>query len=362
MWRRLKRNGRDGPEGGGTAAVVERPVIARPTEVDDDFPGSDEELFAEIARLTGASPAGSDPDTDRRVLRLRHLAGIRLLATSGEGARHPTPDTDRLPDTGTLPDIAAGDLTPELLRAGILRDGCLLVRGLVDRASAERFAEQIDRSFTQRERLLDEGGAPDGYYDEFAGEGPYAIDAGARAWIREGGGVLAVDSPLLMAEMLAMFEAAGLQRLVRGYLGEHPMVSLQKTTLRKAEPAVPGAWHQDGAFMGEVRALNLWLSLSRCGDESPGLDLVPRRLEHIVTTTTDEALLSYQVSQSKAEEAAGDLDIIRPVFEPGDALFFDELFLHQTGSDPAMPKPRFAIESWFFGGSAFPGEYGPLAV
>ena len=123
-----------------------------------------------------------------------------------------------------------------------------------------------------------------------------------------------------------------------------------------------GAWHQDGAFMGDVRALNLWLSLSRCGDESPGLDIVPRRLDDIVATTTDEAVLSYQVSQSKAEEAAGDKPIMRPIFEPGDALFFDELFLHQTGSDPSMPKPRYAIESWFFGGSKFPGEYGPLAV
>ena len=181
-------------------------------------------------------------------------------------------------------------------------------------------------------------------------------------WVMEGGGVLAVDSPMLTYEMLEMFEAAGLPRLVEDYLGEPGMISLQKTTLRKAAPEVGGAWHQDGAFMGDVRALNLWLSLSRCGDESPGLDIVPRRLDEIVATTTDEAVLSYQVSQSKAEEAAGDKPIIRPIFEPGDALFFDELFLHQTGSDPAMPKPRFAIESWFFGGSAFPGEYGPLAV
>jgi hypothetical protein len=53
---------------------------------------------------------------------------------------------------------------------------------------------------------------------------------------------------------------------------------------------------------------------------------------------------------------------VRPIFEPGDALFFDEMFLHQTGSDPSMPNPRFAIESWFFGGTAFPGDYAPLAV
>ena len=82
----------------------------------------------------------------------------------------------------------------------------------------------------------------------------------------------------------------------------------------------------------------------------------------IVATTTDEAVLSYQVSQAKAEEAAGDRAIMRPIFEPGDALFFDELFLHQTGSDPSMPKPRFAIESWFFRRPAFPGEYAPIAV
>ena len=43
-------------------------------------------------------------------------------------------------------------------------------------------------------------------------------------------------------------------------------------------------------------------------------------------------------------------------------LGFDELFLHQTGSDPGMPKPRYAVESWFFGGSAFPVEYSPLTV
>jgi hypothetical protein len=125
---------------------------------------------------------------------------------------------------------------------------------------------------------------------------------------------------------------------------------------------VAGAWHQDGKFMGDVRSINLWLSLSRCGDEAPGLDVVPRRLEHIVSTATDEAVLSYQVSQQKAEEAAGDKPIVRPIFEPGDALFFDELFLHQTGSDPSMPNPRFAIESWFFGGSAFPADYAPLVV
>ena len=140
------------------------------------------------------------------------------------------------------------------------------------------------------------------------------------------------------------------------------MVTGHKTTLRKAEPQVGGAWHQDGKFMGQVKALNLWLSLSHCGDDAPGLDLVPRRLDEHVTTETDETMLPNQVSQRIAEEAAGGRRILRPIFEPGDALLFDELFLHKTGSDPQMPNPRFAVENWFFGGSAFPPDYAPLAV
>jgi hypothetical protein len=81
-----------------------------------------------------------------------------------------------------------------------------------------------------------------------------------------------------------------------------------------------------------------------------------------VATATEEAALDYTISQQRVEQAAGETPVIRPIFEPGDALFFDELFLHQTGSDPSMPKPRYAVENWFFGGSGFPDEYAPIAV
>ena len=114
--------------------------------------------------------------------------------------------------------------------------------------------------------------------------------------------------------------------------------------------------------MGETRSLNLWLALSRCGDEAPGLDVVPRRLDHHVTTGGEGTFLASVVGQEDAERAAGDTPIVRPIFEPGDALFFDELLLHKTAADPSMAHPRFALESWFFGGSAFPREYAPVAV
>lgn len=351
---RLRRKRTDGGDGGGGATAV-----AAGEAVDER--GLDE-LRSEIAELTEANRGAPDRATERRLLQLRHLAGIRLLDAGGGAPEYAQPDAARLPAGDDLPEIAAADVTPGLLRAGILRDGCLLVRGLASRADALQLADRIDRSFAERDRHEATGSSAEGYYEEFTLDPRYPSLATMRGWIKAGGGVLAADSPQLTFEMLELLHRAGVPDLVEGYLGEPAVTSIHKTTLRKAEPFVRGAWHQDGNFMGDVRALNLWLSLSRCGDEAPGLEIVPRRLDGLVPTRTEEAFLEIQVSQSKAEAAAGDKGIARPIFEPGDALLFDELFLHQTGSDPSMPKDRFAIESWFFGGSAFPGEYGPIAV
>jgi Phytanoyl-CoA dioxygenase (PhyH) len=323
----------------------------------DPLPQGREALLAEIEQLTQDNGGAGDRDAERRLLRLRHAAGVDLLNAGDTGPRFAEPD-DALPGE-RLPEIAAADLTPELVRAGILRDGCLLVRGLVEREAALGLAASIDGAFAARDQLQSGATPRAGHYEEFEPEDRFDV-ASVRPWIQEGGGVLAVDAPRPAFEMFELFRAAGLPRLVHDYLGEPPLISAHKTTLRKAEPTVGGAWHQDGAFMGDVRALNLWLSLSRCGDEAPGLDIVPRRMEEIVIA--HDAMLDIELTRQRAREAAEGTGILRPIFEPGDALFFDEMFLHQTGSDPAMPNPRFAVESWFFGASAFPSDYAPIAV
>jgi hypothetical protein len=355
LFRRKDRNG------GGTAVAAPIPLGETRRSVDAEFIGTTDELHAEIRALTEANRERRDPQTESRLLTLRHIAGIRMLEQDLPAPEHPQPDFEAVPEAEGLPDIVPEQLTPGLLRAGILRDGSVLVRGMVPRQRALAFVDLIDRSYAAR--VAEEEGEPvePGYYEEFISDMRFGAPL-ARPWIRVGGGLLAIDSPALAFELLEMFEDSGINRLTRDYLGEQVGISGQKTTLRKAEPDVAGAWHQDGTFMGEVRALNVWVSLSRCGDVAPGLDIVPRRLDHLVAAGTDGAKLSYQVSQGNAEEAAGDTAIVRPIFEPGDVLFFDELCLHQTGSDPAMPNPRYAIESWFFGASAFPGDYAPIAV
>lgn len=352
--RLLRRRG-DSDSGNGAATIAESPFA-------EEFEGSTEELFAEIDRLTEARRANPDRDLERRLLYLRHQAGIRILDEGDKQPQHPEPDNAALPVGDGLPEILPSDLTPALLRAGIMRDGCLLVRGLFDRDRALGFAAQIDRAFEERERHLAGERVADGYYDEIT-LGERFEKLIVREWIKQGGGLLAPDSPMLTFEMIEMFKDAGVPQLVEGYLGEPGLLSVHKTTLRKAEPSVDGAWHQDGAFMGEVRSVNMWTSLSRCGDVAPGLDLVPRRLDHLAASAMpDDPTLYYLVSDETAREEAGEKGILRPIFEPGDALFFDELFLHQTALDPAMTETRYAIESWFFGGSAFPSKYAPIAV
>jgi len=330
------------------AAVAERPADGA-------------ELFAEIDRLNAANRAGRDPETEVRIRRLRNLAGMELLTDPPSDPRYVQPATE-LPDVDPVsrcPEISPEQLTPALLRGAILRDGCLLIRGLMDGEKAERLATDIDRSFELRSTLAEGESDPEGFYDELIAEPPYQI--AERSWVEDGGGVLAVDSPRMLFDMLESFEHAGLRSVIEDYLGERPAISGQKCTLRKATPDVPGGWHQDGRFMGDVRSLNVWISLSHCGEDAPSMDVVPTRLEEFVTTGGEGTQLSVQIGQRDAEAAAAEVGIVRPIFRPGDALLFDHLFLHKTGSDPSMPNPRYAIESWFFGPSAYPEHYVPIA-
>jgi hypothetical protein len=319
--------------------------------------------LTEIARLTDENQAQRDPHTERRLLKLRHRAGISLQHHAGPEPQFPEPDFDALPD-GDLAEINAEDLTPERLRAAILRSGALLIRGLITPDEASGMVEEIDRAFDARDKRDAGEPRPEGYYEEFGPDPPYEL--AERVWVTDAAGLWLADSPKLMFEFAQALERTGLREVATGYLGERPTISINKCTLRRVRPdVVKGhagiSWHQDGAFLGDVRALNVWLSLSHCGDTAPGLDIVPKRIDHVVPTGTEGAAFDWSVSPAAVEEASGGVAVQRPIFEPGDVMLFDELFLHATGADIDMPNTRYAIESWFFGPSKFPEGYAPIA-
>ena len=87
----------------------------------------------------------------------------------------------------------------------------------------------------------------------------------------------------------------------------------------------------EASFLGPgIRAVNVWLALSRCGRDAPGLDLLPRRLDHIVETGTHGSYFDWAVGPDLVATLAEETPIVRPEFEAGDALVFDDLFLHRT--------------------------------
>jgi Phytanoyl-CoA dioxygenase (PhyH) len=314
-----------------------------------------------IALLTAANRERRDSGIEERLIHLRYEAFAEIERTGGPAAWPPDPP-DRFGDVTGLPEVAAAGLDAETIRSGILRHGALVVRGLVDPARAARLVDDIDRAFEAHDAHL--AGAPAGdtatWYTPFDAHGD-AI-ARVRKWVRGGGGVLAVESPRSAFDILEIFDEIGLPDLLHRYFGETAVLSARKWTLRRVPIDSNTNWHQDGAFLGTgLRAINVWLALSHCGDDAPGLDVVPCRFDEVLPTGTEGAMFETSVGP-KIVHSAEHPAVIRPVFDVGDALLFDDMFLHRTGVTAGMTRERYAIESWFFAASHYPDGQVPVTL
>lgn len=271
----------------------------------------------------------------------------------------------RVPEPIGIPEIGPDELTPERLAEGVLRHGCLLVRGLFDADEVARLKDGIDSAIKAHEDFeADPSGTTTSPWYERAdpGESLQQKLSLSRCFVEAAHGVLTADSPRALALLDACFESHGIVPLLEAYFGERPALSLLKSTLRRvpASQSTTG-WHQDGAFLGAgIRSMNLWLSLSDCGVDACGLDIVPRRFEHIIETGTGDAPFAWAASHEAVLEAAGPAGFVSPVFAPGDGLFFDHMLMHRTGLPPRRTRTRYAIESWFFAPSHYPMDQIPV--
>jgi hypothetical protein len=314
-----------------------------------------------IRSLTEANRARRHPQVEERLVTLRHET-FSILPRRPNAALPPevVPEEPSGPLTATKP----GDLTVDVLRRQMARHGCVLVRGLIPAERAEALARGIDHAldaFDTSEASGQEAAPP--WYVPFAPPSVGQFAWRRRGWVRASGGLWTADSPRMLFELMELVEDTGIGALIEAFLGERPALSANKCTLRRVPTDTNTNWHQDGAFLGrEVRSLNLWLALSPCGVDAPGLDIVPQRFDRILPTGTEGAFFDWSVSPTVVEEAAGGPDaIVSPEFSPGDALLFDHMFLHRTGIRPGMTQERWAIESWFFAPSSYPDGQIPLA-
>lgn len=264
-----------------------------------------------------------------------------------------------LPRTA-LPEIHARELNVHTLASGILHHGAVIVRGLVDTQHAHELARDIDRVMAAQ---AIRGAEASPWFAPPPSLAQHKLGVG-RKFIAETGGIWAIDSPRALFHVIELYEQLGLRNLLTEYFGEAPCLSVRKWVLRRVAPlpAEPD-WHQDGAFMGTaIRSANLWIALNRCGGDTdtPGIELVPKRLEEIIKTGTHGAGYDWVVAPQLVLEQFKDSPPVRPLFDAGDAVFFDHFNLHRTSYGKHITQVRYAIECWFFALSSYPKEQIPI--
>ena len=322
-------------------------------------------IFDAIDLLMAANRDTSDPRVESRLVHLRHEAFTAI------GEQHPPPVWPRpapdVFDTTGVPTITRAELSADLVASAITNHGCLHVTGLLDPAGTQRMTEAIDEAFraADAKQYKDVHEWPGSWFQPFRpGPGYAQPELFHRAWVRNAGGILGVDSPPAFFVMVELFEQAGLREVITGYLGERPVLAIDKLTLRRVPLDLQVAeWHQDGAFLGDgIRALNVWLVLTDCGadEPSPGMDVVPRRFDSLLPRETDGAFFDWSIGHDLVVRESAGTPIIRPRFRAGDALLFDDLFVHRTALDPGHTRERYAIESWFFASSCYPEGSVPI--
>jgi hypothetical protein len=304
---------------------------------------------------------------ERRLVRLRRAAFAQTDRSLPPPAWPPFVPEDRPGATSGPPCVTAADLTPAVLRNGILRHGSVWVRGLVPPTRVRRLRQAIDRAFDAYDATAAGKVTPEvaAWYDPLDGVHHAHF---AREWGRDGGAVFTADSPRALHEFLETVRELHVDRLLTAYLGERPALSAEKCTLRRMDAKSwkvrLANWHQDGSFLGTgIRTVDVWFALSRCGRDAPGLDIIPLRAEQVLATGDTGAHYDWSVSLEMIDKAFPGVPVWRPEFEPGDVMFFDEKCLHRTAAELGMPGVRYAIESWFFAPSVYPEETStPLIV
>jgi hypothetical protein len=307
-----------------------------------------------IALLSTANARSPDLLLEKKIIALRRAAFERCQQASPPISRAAASPRSFSIDASGLPVIDGSELSVAAVESALATHGSLLIRNLVDPETAAGFVRGLDQGLSDGD-TASETETP--FYTPFDPSAPRGRD-----FVRRTGGMLTIDSPRLMVRLIDVFQRLGVDDLVAAYLGERPAISCEKSTLRRMQLLKRASWHQDGAFLGDVRSLNLWIALTPCGTDSPGLDIVPRPLDYIVETGTGDAMFPWCVGDDVAQGLAGEQGIARPQFGIGDAIIFDHTNLHRTHLAPEMTRPRHAIETWFFAPSKFPEGYAGLLL
>ena len=336
-----------------------------------------------IDLLSASNSLHPSTTAEARLIELRHEALFHFKPESRLNSWPPRSE-NLFPDVEGIPELSREKFNVENLRSAVINNGSLIVRDLISPTEAQAFVHDIDNAF-QSFDVATEGEFPKNCAPWFVpfissdnlGETEFSVHGNkdgfhGRSFVREGGGILAAESPRVFERFVALLRDKSVISIIEEYLGERPALSVKKTTFRRVSHLLghdhqkiltDNGWHQDGAFLGNgIRTVNLWIALTDCGVDAPTMDMVPKRLHEIVPTGTHGALLNWLVAREIVDQYSQDSPPVRLQFKAGDAILFDEMNLHRTAIAPGMSKDRYAIEAWFFAPSCYPMDQLPLIV
>ena len=106
-------------------------------------------------------------------------------------------------------------------------------------------------------------------------------------------------------------------------------------------------FHQDSRIVG-VPLVNVWIPLSACGVEIPGLEVVALPLGDLEQTITEGenlyAGMGVEIAADHVLARFGAQALYHPAFAPGDALFFQGTTIHRTYVTQTMRRERISID------------------
>ncbi len=260
-----------------------------------------------------------------------------------------------------LPFVTSDQLSAAAIRAGLRSGGCLLVKGLLEPETVASLCTKIDEAMAEPLNAEAPQTSRFNLVQPIAGR---SVGGGARRKYERNEMRMSVDTPHALLATMEAYREAGLLQAVEEHLGARPVLASEKAALRRVNPEgnLLAGWHQDGAFLEQPHVLNAWLSLSHCGVDAPGLEVLTRRVDDVIPSDS-ESMMNWLVSHKKAHSLANEQGGVEiPHFEPGDCLLFDELFLHRTARLEGMTERRYAIESWFFDPGTVADKYLPVFV
>ena len=294
-------------------------------------------MIEEIEKLSARNRLAHNAGLEEDLLDLRIRDGDALRERRGALEPQQPDYPDLFAGDSGLPVISAEDFNTEQLAAGLIYHGGLLVRGLYG-------SQQVDRlqDLARQEEEVNRGNT-----------GPLGC------------------SPHTLFELLEVYRECGLLDAVREYLNGEPLLFGERTKLRHHRAdrdkfaAIP--WHQDVNFFGQKSyGVNCWAAVTSCGVDNPGLNIIPRRIEERLGWDEGKGIAPLDYGRAMPEELFAEVTRdhapVNIELEPGDAVFFDEMSVHQTALKPWRLCEQIVTISWFFRANGFPDWGTPLTV